>query len=134
MKQSNALLDKDGVDVVCQECGNGISGISEAMKRALKSFGQVVRSEQRQAFMLACKSCNANRQVVLDQNNNTLCKQCHNPLTVHPAFRLAMENAGNKLDRIDTSVKEETATAAVVASKPKTIKKTTRKKTTAKAE
>jgi len=158
MQQSNALLSSNGKDVVCQECGKDISGISTAMKRTLKSFGQVIRTEQRQAFMLACRACHANRQVVLDQNNKTICKQCHGPMTVHPAFRLAMENAGSKLEKVDTSEKveekktppkkgtvrrtkkTETApevdgTAVVVASKPKATKKTTRrKKTTKKAE
>lgn len=130
MKQSNALLNSDGTDVVCQECGKEISGVSEAMKRTLKSFGQVIRTEQRQAFMLACKACNANRQVVVDQNNKTLCKVCHGPMVVHAAFRLAMENAGNKLDRVDTSETKE------ADSKPKATKKkvTRKKKTTKKAE
>ena len=67
MQQSNALLEEKNMEVVCQECGNEIAGISIAMKRTLKSFGQIVRSDQRKAFMLACKSCHANREIVLNE-------------------------------------------------------------------
>lgn len=107
LKTSNALLDPETLEVICEECGQPISGISDAMKRTLKSFGQVIRSE-RKAFMLACHTCKANREVVMDQDNNTICKTCHNKIEVHAAFKLAMEEAGG-LERINTEeVKEET--------------------------
>lgn len=126
MQQSNALLDEEAGNVVCQECGDPIDNISEAMKRTLKSFGQIVRSEQRKAFMLACKSCHANREVVLNQDNETICKQCHQPLTIHPAFKLAMEAAGTKFEKIDTTKKK--------VSKKTTKKKATRKKVSRKTQ
>ena len=124
LKSSNALLNEATGEVICDECGLPIENVAPTMKRALKSFGQIVRSE-RKAFMLACKSCNANREVVLDQNNNTLCKTCHSPLAVHAAFKLAMQESGG-LDRITI---EETETPKT-AKKKTTRKKVTRKKAT----
>lgn len=104
-KSSNALLNEETKEVVCGICGKPIANISEAMRRTLKSFGQIVRLE-RKAFMLACKKCNANREVVLTQDNKTVCKTCHNPINVHPAFKLAMEEAGG-LDKISVDAATE---------------------------
>lgn len=113
-KTSNALLDTETMEVICQECGQPISNISEPMKRTLKSFGQVVRSERR-AFMFACTNCRANREIVLDQDNQTICKICHSPIQVHASFKLAIEEAG-ELKRIDTKLEN-------VATKKKSRKK-----------
>lgn len=93
LKSSTALFNPTTNEVICQECQRPISNISEAMRRALKSFGQVVRAEKK-AFMLECRSCRANREVVLDADNKTVCKICGKPMNVHPSFRLAMEEAG----------------------------------------
>lgn len=103
MKTSNALLIPETLEVICQECGDSIANVSDAMKRTLKSFGQVVKGDKR-SFMLACTACRANREVVMDQDNNTICKICHDPITIHAAFKLAMEEAGG-LERIDTTKK-----------------------------
>ena len=116
LQASNALLNEATQDIICGECGGVISNVSDAMKRAMKSFGQIVRSE-RKAFMLACGACKANREVVLDQNNDTLCKTCHEPITIHAAFKIAMEEAGG-LEKVDTTQTDKT----------KTTKKTTKKK------
>ncbi len=101
MKSSNALLNTDTMEVICQECGNPITNISNSMKRALKNFGQIVRASEKKAFMVNCHNCNANRELVLDQNNKTVCKVCHNQIAVHNAFRAAMEEAGHKLEKIE---------------------------------
>jgi len=101
MKTSNALLNPETLEVICQECGAKIDNISEAMKRTLKSFGQVIK-ENKRAFMLSCTACRANREVVMDQDNKTICKTCHEPITIHAAFKMAMEEAGG-LEKIDTT-------------------------------
>lgn len=103
MKSNHALLNTETLEVICSECGKPIANISESMKRALKSFGQIVRTNERKAFLMACRSCRANREVVLDQDNNTVCKICHSPIQTTAAFKLAMEESGVKLERIDTS-------------------------------
>lgn len=123
LKSSNALFDTNSGEVICQECNRPVTNVTESMKRTLKSFGQIVRAE-RKAFMLACRACRANREVVLDQNNNTICKICHGPIVVHAAFKLAMqENQG--MERVDTSAEK---TAAPEPTKNKASKKVSRKK------
>ena len=106
LKSSTALLNTETLEVICQECGKPITNISDSMKRVLKSSGQIIRANEKKAFMILCKACNANREVVLDQNNKTICKLCFSPITVHASFKLAMQGAGAKLDKIDTNKKE----------------------------
>ncbi len=93
LKSSDALLDVKTDKVICGECKREITNVSVMMKKTLKSFGQIIR-ETKKAFMLACKSCNANREIVLDQKGNTLCKTCHSPIKIHPAFKIAIEESG----------------------------------------
>jgi len=127
MQQSNALLEEKNMEVVCQECGNEIAGISIAMKRTLKSFGQIVRSDQRKAFMLACKSCHANREIVLNEERKTVCKVCLEPVVVHQAFKLAMEASGVKMAKVDTSDTKKAAPKKKGAVKRTTAKRKTQK-------
>lgn len=96
-KSSDAKLNAETLEVICQECKQPIRNISGTMKRVLKSSGQIVRDEQRKAFTMGCKSCNANRQVVLDDKNNTVCSICTNPINVHPAMKQAIVEAGVRL-------------------------------------
>jgi len=97
MKSSNARLDVETLEVICEECDRPISNITDTMKRVLKSHGQIIRTTSRQAFMMACKHCNANRQVVLDDKDQTICGICQNPINVHPAMKQAILQAGVKL-------------------------------------
>lgn len=90
MKGTDALLDVDTNEVICQECGKPITNISSVMKKTLKSMGQIVRNNVKKAFMMACKNCNANREVVLDSTNNTVCKVCGTEIKVHAAMKQAM--------------------------------------------
>ena len=93
IKHSNALLDTKTMDIICQECGKPIDNISESMKRTLKSFGRVIK-EEKKAFSMGCRSCNANREIVFDENKNTICAICKGPVGVHAAMKAAMEEAG----------------------------------------
>jgi len=99
MKTSDAQLNTETLDVICLECKRPITNISETMKRVLKSSGQIVRDNEKKAFTMGCKVCNANRQVVLDDNNNTICSICENTINVHPAMRQAILEVGVKLEK-----------------------------------
>ncbi|MFA5024030.1 MAG: hypothetical protein WC523_03700 [Patescibacteria group bacterium] len=77
------------------------------MKRVLKSSGQIVRANQKKAFMVFCKKCNANREIILDKNDDTLCKDCKSPVKIQAAFKLAMKETGIKLDRLEEDAQEE---------------------------
>ena len=100
LKSSDAQLNTATNEVVCVECGRVIDNISESMKRALKNFGQILRSNVKKAFMMGCAKCHANREVVLNDANETVCKICQSPIKVTPAFRLAMEENGVKLEKL----------------------------------
>lgn len=47
LQQTDALYDVESGEVICQACGKPIGNVSDAMKRTLKSFGQVVRKEKK---------------------------------------------------------------------------------------
>ena len=103
MQSTNALLDTSNMTVVCANCGKVIKTVSEPMKRTLKSFGQILRTEEKKAFMMACKNCNANREVVLSQDSQTtVCKVCHSEVKVHAAMKQAIMEIGRKASSLDT--------------------------------
>jgi hypothetical protein len=129
MKTSNALYNKETGEVVCQECYRPIENVTEAMKRTLSSFGQVIR-EERKAFMMACKQCQANREVVLNADNETVCVICKEPIFVHQSMRLAMEAAGQKLRQLEGEPAKEEAKAErpIIKTGSTKPKKTTKKR------
>jgi len=98
-QSSEALLDTKTNEVICQACGRAITNISEAMKRTLKGAGQVVRAAAKKAFMVHCHACHANREVVLNAANETICKDCKKPVIIQAAFKLAMQEAGFKMEK-----------------------------------
>jgi len=124
MQTTNALLDTNTLEVVCQDCGDNIANVAESMKRTLKSFGQIIRDNSRKAFMMACRNCNANREIVLDHDDNTVCSICHNAVNVHLAMKQAIMEIGH---RINAQPKD-----APEPAKKSTRKKSTRKKSTRK--
>ena len=97
LKASNALLNTKTMEVICTECGKAISNIAEPMKRMLKSFGQILRTDEKKAFMMACTACSANREVVLDKKNNTVCKVCGSAIKVHAAMKQAIMEISKKV-------------------------------------
>jgi hypothetical protein len=120
MQSTNAKLKVDTLEVICQECKQPIRNVADTMKRVLKSEGQIVRDEERKAFTMGCKSCNANRQVVLDNDDNTVCNVCANVINVHPAMKQAIVEAGVRLAK---QVAEKTTRPKIKTAKKKTTKK-----------
>ncbi len=102
MANTDAKLNTETLEVICQKCEKPIQNISESMKRVLKSQGQVIRHEVKKAFTIACMNCKANREVVLNVDNQTICSICHNTISLHSAMRLAMEESGVKLRKLDS--------------------------------
>lgn len=96
MQHTNALLNVDSMEVICAGCNNSISNISDSMKRALKSFGQILKNEVKRAFVMACRNCNANREVVLNNEDQTICKICKAPIAVHAAMKQAIKEFGQR--------------------------------------
>ena len=112
LKTSEAKLDVKTMEVICQECGMAIKNISAAMKATLKQAGQIVRNNAKKAFMVLCKNCNANREVVLDEKETTLCKTCHQELKIPASFKIAMKEAGVKLETVQVDQADKAAKPA----------------------
>lgn len=129
MQTTNALLDTKTLEVVCQDCGKSVINVSESMKRTLKSFGQIIRDDSRKAFMMACRNCNANREVVLNQENQTVCSVCHQGINVHTAMKQAIMEIGQKINTqvVKAPDKEEEKPTPKPRKKRASKKKTTRK-------
>lgn len=108
LKHSAALLNEETGEVICQECGKPIDNVSNPIKRVLKSFGQIARAD-RKSFMVVCRNCNANRTPVLAKDGDIVCKVCKKSLKLTPAFKMAMESSGVKLETLDDTkpTKEE---------------------------
>ena len=103
LKASSALLDVKSGEVVCQECNKLITNVSGFMKKALKDAGQIVRNAEKKAFMVHCRQCNANREIILNQTDVAICKDCHSAVVVHAAFKQALKEANKKLKESEES-------------------------------
>jgi ribosomal protein S27E len=91
LKSGEHKLDKETNEVICEYCGKVVVNITEMMKKTLKSSGQVINTNMKKAFMMACRACNANREVVLEPSTNkTICKVCGAEIKVHAAMKQAM--------------------------------------------
>ncbi len=97
LKQTDAQLNVEALEVMCLECKRSIKNISETMIRVLKSSGQIIRDMDKKAFMMACRDCNANRAVVLNDSNQAVCSICKSSINVHPAMKQAMMATGTRL-------------------------------------
>ena len=84
-KTSEAKYDKDTGDVICEECGNAITNITQFTKKALLSLGQVLRSKTKQPFQALCKNCNSMRSLFI-RSKSACCGTCKKKVEVSAAF------------------------------------------------
>lgn len=85
LQSSEAKLDRDTGEVICENCGNPIQGLSDMMKRSLDSMGQVLRKKKIQPFQQYCQSCKNNQGLTV-KGNNAHCATCDTQVQVTPAF------------------------------------------------
>ena len=57
---TDASLDVDSDEVMCNECGEVIGGVSSYSKLSMKTNGDIIRSKNRKAFMFPCLTCDDN--------------------------------------------------------------------------
>lgn len=112
LKQSEAKLNKDTGDVVCDECGNTIENITKFMKKSLETSGQILRGTKKQAFRALCPNCKENKALEIKENK-AYCKDCGTQVQVSAAFL-----QGLKLF-LEAQGKVEEDTSAVGAKKAK---------------
>jgi len=98
MKSSEAKLDVASGQVICDECGGIIAGVTDPFKRMLKDAGQIVRNKAKQAFQTFCKNCKCNTEYYVEGDGKAYCKVCKSPVTVSAIFqRAAQLNAEKKV-------------------------------------
>jgi len=54
---TDGSLDVDTDEVMCNECGEVLKGISPYAKLSMKTIGGIIRSKKKKAFMFPCKTC-----------------------------------------------------------------------------
>jgi hypothetical protein len=85
LKATEAKLNRETGEVICEDCGNPIQNITPYMKKSLDSVGQVLRSVSKQAFQATCQNCNASRPLYVHENK-AYCSKCSSQVPVTPAF------------------------------------------------
>lgn len=93
-QSSEAKLDVATNEVICEECGNVITGITEIMKKMLKSTGQIVRNKGKKAFNVFCDNCKTSVEYYIDGDGKAYCKVCKHQVKVSAVFIKAKELTG----------------------------------------
>ena len=87
-KTTEAKIDRDTMDVYCDECGKVIENLSDFIKKALVSSGQVLRFAKKKAFQVFCNNCKQNVDVSLVDGGKggAVCSKCGNDLKLSQSF------------------------------------------------
>ena len=85
LKATEAKLNRETGEVICEECGNSIKNITPFMKKSLDSVGQVLRSISKQAFQAKCNKCNSSRSLYVHEDK-AYCSVCSTQVPVTAAF------------------------------------------------
>ena len=86
LQKTEAKLNISTNEVICDECGNIIENVTEYIKRALKSSGQVMRSKAKEPFQTFCKTCNASKSLYVDADDKAFCKSCNSQIQITASF------------------------------------------------
>jgi uncharacterized Zn finger protein (UPF0148 family) len=89
MEQTEAKLNKETGEVICEGCGKPIEGITEFAKKTLLSIGQVLRSPKK-AFQSQCHQCKTSRPLYIEEGR-AFCKVCGTQAHVSAAFLKGLE-------------------------------------------
>lgn len=89
LQQTEAKLNKETGEVICEACENPIDGVTDFIKKALEDAKQVMRSPKT-AFQAQCHQCRAGRPLYIE-NGQTFCKTCGTQVKVTAAFLKGLE-------------------------------------------
>lgn len=64
--QTDASLDVDSNDVICNVCGDSLPNISEFTKLSMKTTGDIIRSNNRKAFVFPCNTCDKSVEATVE--------------------------------------------------------------------
>jgi len=85
LQQTEAKLNRDTGEVICDSCGNPISNITSFTKKALNSVGQVLRNQTKKAFQALCNQCKVHRELYIE-GDKAYCKTCGSHVPISAAF------------------------------------------------
>lgn len=75
---TDASLNLDTDEVICNKCGDVIENITSYAKNAMKSNGDIIRVAKGKAFTFKCTYCAEDIQVFGDDNDRIVGKGCNN--------------------------------------------------------
>lgn len=85
LQVSEAKLDRDSGEVICDECGNDVSNITSFTKKALLTIGQVLRHSVKKPFSSVCEKCGTRRDLEV-KKDKAHCTKCGSHVVVSAAF------------------------------------------------
>ncbi len=82
LQQSNVKLNIETDEVLCGECGDAISNVTQFIKNTLKQQGQILRNELKKSFQFDCPTCESRQSVKL-VDNVIACVSCSKPMELN---------------------------------------------------
>lgn len=74
---TDASLDVESNNAMCNECGEVISHVSSYSKISMKANGDIIRAKNRKAFMFPCETCDNHVEATFS-NSKLVGKNCQN--------------------------------------------------------
>lgn len=88
---SDSVLDESTNEVICSECGQPITGITDFTKRSMKGMGKVKKTESKTSFSIDCPKCHKRGQPIL-KNDNAFCAHCNELLKLSKPFIITFKD------------------------------------------
>jgi hypothetical protein len=82
---SDSLLDEATNEIICSECNQPITNISDFTKRSMKGLGFVKKEQGKPAFSIDCKECGRRGQPIF-KNKVPCCFMCKKELKLTDQF------------------------------------------------
>lgn len=109
---TNAVLDIDTNDAVCDYCGEVLEHISNYAKGAMKSNGDILKRKKGKSFTFRCSTCGQEVQAV---NNNGLIsgdgckkpKECNFNISDYMKRSILLFSSNEELDEKDKNSEED---------------------------
>jgi ribosomal protein L34E len=74
---TDASLDVETNEAMCNECGEVLSGVSEYSKLSMKMNGDIIRTKKKRAFVFHCQTCDDHVETMFS-NSRLVGKVCPN--------------------------------------------------------
>lgn len=85
LQTTEAKLNRETGEVICEACGNPIQNITPFTVKALSSIGQVLRNVSKKPFQALCTQCKVHRSLYVSEGK-AYCEVCGTQVHVAPAF------------------------------------------------